>query len=173
MNYEEITDESGKNCGLQIPLVPERGYHLTYPDSPVKVKHLIKSEDRHLVLTPLSTGMRVTGFGEFSKMMSKPIEKRYLQLNTHMNGLIKDMRADQQEPTTWMGRRPTTPDSLPVIDLHPKHPHIGMVFGHQHLGLTQSPISAKLITAMFEGDKKNQTLKDFADIIEVFSAKRF
>ena len=170
---EEITDESGKNCGLQIPLVPERGYHLTYPDSPVKVKHLIKSEDRHLVLTPLSTGMRVTGFGEFSKMMSKPIEKRYLQLNTHMNGLIKDMRADQQEPTTWMGRRPTTPDSLPVIDLHPKHPHIGMVFGHQHLGLTQSPISAKLITAMFEGDKKNQTLKDFADIIEAFSATRF
>ena len=72
-----------------------------------------------------------------------------------------------------MGRRPTTPDSLPVIDLHPKYPQIGMVFGHQHLGLTQSPISAKIITAMFEGDKENQTLKDFEDILDNFAVTRF
>jgi glycine/D-amino acid oxidase-like deaminating enzyme len=174
---EEIRNEQGdieiKNSTLKIPLVPERGYHLTYPNSPVKFKHLIKSEDRHLVLTPLNTGMRVTGFGEFSKIMSKPVEKRYPQLNKHMDALIKDMHADQQKPTTWMGRRPTLPDSLPVIDLHPQYSQIGMVFGHQHLGLTQSPISAKLITAMFEGDESNQTLKDFEDVIESFAVTRF
>jgi len=169
----ELSDDSGDNCSLKIPLVPERGYHLTYPDSPVKFKHLIKSEDRHLVLTPLSTGMRVTGFGEFSKMMSLPVKKRSKQLNKHMDALIQDMNVQQQEPTTWMGRRPTTPDSLPVIDLHPQHPQLGMVFGHQHLGLTQSPISAKLITAMFEGDKTNQTLVDFDDVLETFAVDRF
>ncbi len=171
--YEEPGEGRGKPCGLAIPLVPERGYHLTYPNSPVKFKHLIKSEDRHVVLTPLSTGMRITGFGEFSKIDSKPVEKRYKQLNKHMDALIQDMNVQQQEPTTWMGRRPTTPDSLPVIDLHPQHPQLGMVFGHQHLGLTQSPISAKLITAMFEGDKSNQTLVDFDDVLETFSVTRF
>ena len=170
---EEVTNDKGEDSGLKIPLVPERGYHLTYPNSPVKFKHLIKSEDRHLVLTPLSTGMRVTGFGEFSKIMSKPIEKRYPQLNKHMNGLIENMQADKQQPTSWMGRRPTLPDSLPVIDLHPQYPQIGMVFGHQHLGLTQSPISAKIISAMFEGDKENETLKNFEDIIDAFSVTRF
>lgn len=158
---------------LKIPLVPERGYHLTYPNSPVTFKHLIKSEDRHLVLTPLSTGMRVTGFGEFSKLLSLPVKKRSQQLGKHMDGLIQGMNAQQQEPTAWMGRRPTTPDSLPVIDLHPQHPQLGMVFGHQHLGLTQSPISAKLITAMFEGDKTNQTLIDFDDVLETFAVTRF
>jgi len=171
--HEERGNEQGASCGLKIPLVPERGYHLTYPDSPVKFKHLIKSEDRHLVLTPLSTGMRVTGFGEFSKMMSLPVKKRSKQLNKHMDALIQDMNVQQQEPTTWMGRRPTTPDSLPVIDLHPQHPQLGMVFGHQHLGLTQSPISAKLITAMLEGDKSNQTLIDFDDVLETFAVTRF
>ena len=169
----ELSDDQGGNSSLKIPLVPERGYHLTYPDSPVKFKHLIKSEDRHLVLTPLSTGMRVTGFGEFSKMMSLPVKKRSKQLNKHMDALIQDMNVQQQEPTTWMGRRPTTPDSLPVIDLHPQHPQLGMVFGHQHLGLTQSPISAKLITAMLEGDKSNQTLVDFDDVLETFAVTRF
>ena len=161
------------NSRLKIPLVPERGYHLTYPNSPVKFKHLIKSEDRHLVLTPLSTGMRITGFGEFSKLFSMPVKKRNQQLNKHMDSLIQDMDVQQQEPTTWMGRRPTTPDSLPVIDLHPQHPQLGMVFGHQHLGLTQSPISAKLITAMIEGDKTNQTLIDFDDVLETFAVTRF
>ncbi len=171
---EELSSDSyGSNSSLKIPLVPERGYHLTYPDSPVKFKHLIKSEDRHLVLTPLSTGMRVTGFGEFSKMMSLPVKKRSKQLNKHMDALIQDMNVQQQEPTTWMGRRPTTPDSLPVIDLHPQYPQLGMVFGHQHLGLTQSPISAKLITAMLEGDKSNQTLIDFDDVLETFAVDRF
>ncbi len=170
---EEITDEQGNDRRLKIPLVAERGYHLTYPNSPVKFKHLIKSEDRHLVLTPLSTGMRVTGFAEFSKIDSKPIEKRYQQLNKHMNSLIRDMQPHKQEPTTWMGRRPTLPDSLPVIDLHPQYPQIGMVFGHQHLGLTQAPISAKIITAMFERDKEHQTLKDFDDIIDAFAVTRF
>ena len=169
----ELSKENGESSGLRIPLVPERGYHLTYPDSPIKFKHLIKSEDRHLVLTPLSTGMRVTGFGEFSRMMSLPVKKRSKQLNKHMDALIQDMNVQQQEPTAWMGRRPTTPDSLPVIDLHPQHQQFGMVFGHQHLGLTQSPISAKLITAMLEGDKSNQTLVDFNDVLETFAVTRF
>jgi D-amino-acid dehydrogenase len=47
-----------------------------------------------------------------------------------------------------MGIRPTLPDSLPIIDLHPKHTNIGMVFGHHHLGVTQAAISAQLITDM-------------------------
>ena len=170
---EEINDGETAACGINIPLVPERGYHLTYPNSPVKFKHLLKSEDRHLVLTPLSTGMRITGFGEFSKLFSLPVKKRSKQLNKHMNALIHEMNVEQQEPTEWMGRRPTTPDSLPVIDLHPNHPQLGMVFGHQHLGLTQSPISAKLITAMIEGDKTQQVLKDFDDVLGTFSATRF
>ena len=172
-NSEEQSEEQSATCGLKIPLVPERGYHLTYPNSLVKFKHLIKSEDRHLVLTPLSTGMRITGFGEFSKLISMPVKKRSKQLNKHMDALIQDMKVQQQKPTTWMGNRPTTPDSLPVIDLHPQHPELGLVFGHQHLGLTQSPISAKLITAMLEGDESNQTLKDFDDVLETFAVTRF
>lgn len=170
---EKQSNETSKTAGLKIPLVPERGYNLTYPDSPVKFKHLIKSEDRNVVLTPLSTGMRIVGFGEFSKLSSMPVKKRSQQLNKHMDALIQDMNVQQQEPSSWMGHRPTTPDSLPVIDLHPQHPQLGMVFGHHHLGLTQAPISAKLITAMIEGDKSDQTLQDFADVIETFSVTRF
>ncbi|MEB8432524.1 FAD-dependent oxidoreductase [Cocleimonas sp. KMM 6892] len=162
-----------EQLGLDIPLVAERGYHLTFPQSPVKFKRLIMSADRHVMLTPLKTGMRITGFAEFANVDSKPVAKRYDTLSKHINEIIPNFEADKQQPSKWMGNRSTLPDSLPVIDLHPQHPQIGMVFGHQHLGLTQAPISAKIITALIDGDKNNQTLADFKDVLSSFSVNRF
>jgi D-amino-acid dehydrogenase len=72
-----------------------------------------------------------------------------------------------------MGIRPTLPDSVPVIDLHPQHPQIGMVFGHHHLGMTQAPISAQLITAMISDDTESKVLNAFADHIGDYSVSRF
>jgi D-amino-acid dehydrogenase len=43
----------------------------------------------------------------------------------------------------WMGRRPATPDSLPVIGAHPQDPRIVFAFGHGHLGLTLSAVTAR------------------------------
>ena len=162
-----------EELNLKIPLETERGYHLTFPDSPVKFKHLISSKDRNIFLTPLNNGMRITGFAEFSNVDSKPVEKRYRTLKYHIETILPGMTENKQEPTAWMGRRSTFPDSLPVIDLHPKYPQIGMVFGHQHLGLTQAPISAKIITAMIEGNNQNQTLIDFKGLLKSLSVTRF
>lgn len=162
-----------EDLGLKVPLVAERGYHLTFPDSSVKFKRMILSVDRNVMLTPLKTGMRVTGFAEFANIDSKPVEKRYKTLSNHLDAVIQNMGCDKQQPSKWMGNRSTLPDSLPVIDLHPEHPQIGMVFGHQHLGLTQAPISAKIITAMIEGDEQNQTLIDFRKVLKCFSVTRF
>lgn len=175
---------------LHIPLVPERGYHLTFIDNDIdnsadnnidnniKTKHIIMSAERNVALTPLSTGMRITGFGEFSTLKSATVTKRYQRLRQHINEMIKGMQAQQQTPETWIGSRPTLPDSLPVIDTHPQYSQLGMVFGHQHLGVTQAPISAKIIVAlmnraMMNGEESDQTLANFEDVIESFAVDRF
>ena len=172
---EQLNNESKHK--LNIPLTPERGYHLTFFNSPIKYKHIIMSQDRHIALTPLSTpkgtAMRITGFGEFSKINTKTITKRYQTLRVHINALINGMDTVQQEPETWIGMRPTLPDSLPVIDTHPQYPQLGMVFGHQHLGVTQAPISAKIIVALMNKEESEQTLADFEDVIESFAVDRF
>jgi D-amino-acid dehydrogenase len=51
----------------------------------------------------------------------------------------------------WMGRRPSTPDSLPVISRHPADPRIVFAFGHGHLGLTLSAVTARLVAALLDG----------------------
>jgi D-amino-acid dehydrogenase len=72
-----------------------------------------------------------------------------------------------------MGIRPTLPDSLPVIDLHPKYPQIGMVFGHHHLGVTQAAISAQLISALMTGLGANQMQESYFSNPNAFTVKRF
>jgi D-amino-acid dehydrogenase len=53
--------------------------------------------------------------------------------------------------TEWMGRRPATPDSLPVIGRDPRDPRIVFAFGHGHLGLTLSAVTARHVAALIAG----------------------
>ncbi|MBN8907043.1 MAG: FAD-binding oxidoreductase, partial [Rhodospirillales bacterium] len=51
----------------------------------------------------------------------------------------------------WMGYRPSTPDSLPVIGPSPRTPRVVYAFGHQHLGLTLGPITGRQVAALLGG----------------------
>jgi D-amino-acid dehydrogenase len=65
-----------------------------------------------------------------------------------------------------MGFRPSLPDSLPVIGPSRASPRIIYAFGHGHLGMTQSQVTAALVADMI-GSRK--TSFDAAP----FSAQRF
>ncbi|EDM56333.1 D-amino acid dehydrogenase, small subunit [Vibrio parahaemolyticus AQ3810] len=56
-----------------------------------------------------------------------------------------EITCKQQEK--WMGNRPSTIDSLPVID-QCFNGKVLLAFGHQHLGLTQAAITADLISEL-------------------------
>jgi D-amino-acid dehydrogenase len=51
----------------------------------------------------------------------------------------------------WMGYRPSTPDSLPVIGASPHAPTVFYAFGHQHLGLTLGAVTGRLIADLISG----------------------
>ena len=50
----------------------------------------------------------------------------------------------------WAGNRPCTPDSLPIIDRVPGE-EIFVATGHGHLGLTQGPVTGRLLDQMMAG----------------------
>lgn len=162
-----------KPLGLPVPLAAERGYHLTLPDAVHQPKHILESVERHVVLSSLSSGLRIVGYGEYGRLNTKEKPQRHRQLGRHLQALIKDIDPGQQSISSWMGIRPTLPDSLPVIDLHPKHPKIGFVFGHHHIGVTQAAISARMITAMLSEGKTAKTLLPFKDSLGAYRVDRF
>jgi D-amino-acid dehydrogenase len=62
----------------------------------------------------------------------------------------------------WMGRRPTVPDTLPIIGPAPRHANLWLAFAHSHMGLTMGPISGQLIANFVSGDEQPFAVSPYA-----------
>jgi D-amino-acid dehydrogenase len=62
-------------------------------------------------------------------------------------------RLDGQGASVWMGCRPSTPDSLPVIGPARRVANVVYAFGHGHTGLTGAPVTAELVAHWLLGEK--------------------
>ncbi|WP_353367014.1 FAD-dependent oxidoreductase [Acidovorax sp. FG27] len=132
--------------GTRVPLDTERGYHLMLPHEHGRLPFPVTSLERKFIMTPMSGGLRLAGTVEFAGLDSPARMKRAWQLHRLSEGLFhRDL--DAKDATTWMGRRPSLPDSLPVID-QVCDGRVLLAFGHQHLGLTQAAITAEWIAQL-------------------------
>jgi len=148
--------------GDGIPLETERGYNTTLPADAFDVKRQLVFPGHGFVVTPLSTGLRVGGAVELAKPQTSPNFGRARAMRTKMRRYVPSLPEGGKE---WMGRRPSTPDSVPVISRHPKDERIVFAFGHGHLGLTLSAVTARRVADLVAG-------RDTADL-SPFDIARF
>lgn len=148
--------------GVSVPLDTERGYHLMLPAETGRLQLPVSSADRRFVMTPMDAGLRLAGTVEYAGLDLPPDMRRARNLLPLANGLVR-MPLDARDASEWMGFRPTTADSLPVIDRVGK---VMLAFGHHHLGLTQAASTAACVEALHFGETP-----PFA--LEPFSLKRF
>ncbi|UTV27863.1 NAD(P)/FAD-dependent oxidoreductase [Photobacterium atrarenae] len=137
-----------QQVGLSVPLEAERGYHLTIEAEHITLNHPIGSAERRFVMSPLDSGLRVVGITEIGGLTLPPLARGFAALRHHSRQLLRRLDDPALTVSEWMGHRPTLPDSLPVIDRHPTHPHLLFAFGNQHLGLTQAAVSAELVVSL-------------------------
>lgn len=147
--------------GLRIPLETERGYHLTIPALKGVLSRPVGSAERHCVVSPLSEGLRIVGFTELGGLSLPPVAKRFDSLRRHLDALLDIEGIAAAEAQSWMGFRPTLPDSLPVIDRHPAMPGLLLAFGHQHLGLTQAATTAEQLARLVTRQPPDFDLEPF------------
>lgn len=150
-----------KSLGIDVPLIAERGYHLNLKGGDKILNRPVCSMDRRVFLSPLDTGLRIVGISELSGTELPPQPARTAALRYHGKQLFPRYADLIDTATEWMGMRPTLPDSIPVIDTHPKLNNLGFAFGHQHLGLTQAAITGRLITSKILGDPLSIDLNPF------------
>ena len=79
---------------------------------------------------------------EFGALDDKKNDKVLKFLNRTLKMVFPEAGHPQK---TWVGFRPSVPDSLPVIGQSSKNPYIYYNFGHQHIGWSLGGISGKLI----------------------------
>jgi D-amino-acid dehydrogenase len=128
----------------------ERGYNTTLPHSATTLTREVIFAERKFVATPLAIGLRIGGAAEFAGLAAPANYKRSDALLRLARRYLPKL--DERDARQWMGQRPTTPDSLPVIGASPKNARVLYAFGHGHLGLTQSAVTGEMVGHLLSGD---------------------
>jgi glycine/D-amino acid oxidase-like deaminating enzyme len=141
-----------RGLGCVAPLQAERGYHLTLAGGGDRLQRPVTFHAESCVATPMGADLRLAGTVEFADDEAAPNWRRAQRL-----GAIAARYFEKPLPlegaTRWVGSRPSLPDSLPAIGVLGGHRCIGYAFGHQHLGLTQAAISARLLVSLMRGER--------------------
>ncbi|NVJ93331.1 MAG: FAD-binding oxidoreductase [Methylocystaceae bacterium] len=136
-----------EKMGYRLTMAYERGYHMHYAlNEASQLSRPVYDVDGGYVMAPMAQGLRVTTGVELSDIDAP---HKYAQ----QTGAEKAARealsfGERLEETPWMGARPTLPDSRPIIGALPGQDKVWFAFGHQHIGLSTGPGTAKVLGAL-------------------------
>jgi D-amino-acid dehydrogenase len=135
--------------GISVPLETERGYHAMLFDPEVMPALPISNKTRAFGVTPMEDGLRVAGTVEIAGLDAPPNEERAKALVQHARRMFPALTGAQVR--YWMGFRPSTPDSLPVLGPATGRHGLHFAFGHGHFGMTGGPPSGRLVARLITG----------------------
>jgi len=135
--------------GHKVALESQRGYHVSVKNPNVTLNNILSVGHKKVSITPMSSGLRVSGTVEFSGTQALPDYRRADILVPILKDLMPKLEV--HETSEWAGHRPCTPDSLPVIGRSPKIANALFAFGHGHQGLMGSAPTGRMISELVMG----------------------
>ena len=146
--------------GLDVPLETERGYHIELWDPSMTPRGPTMVSAGKFVMTPMEGRLRLAGIVELGGLDAPPSRAPFRLLEANLARLFPGLT--WREKTEWMGHRPATPDSLPVIGPVPGAAGAYLGYGHQHVGLTGGPKTGRLLAQMIAGRAPNIDMTPYA-----------
>jgi len=146
------TPRLARRLRLRLPVQPGKGYHL---DVDIPLQHrprlpLVLVDDR-IFVTPIGDRLRLAGTMELSGFNLKQRAARLDALAAGAGRYLAEIDPDRIRER-WCHLRPMPPDGLPIIGPVPGSPRIWIATGHGMLGLTQGPITGKLVAQGISGE---------------------
>ena len=142
-----------RELGDKVSVMAERGYHVMLPKPDPAPRLSLLAGDENVSISTLDSGLRMTTMAEFTDIEAPPDHERALRVFRRAAGLLRGVSMDVQ--SRWMGSRPSTPDSLPVIGRSPSAGNVIYAFGHGHLGLTFGAVTSALVAQLARGETPN------------------
>lgn len=147
----------------ELPIRPKKGQLLITDRYPGKVQHQLVelgyvTSAHHsngpsvaFNLQPRPTGQLLIGSSRQFDDTSSDLDADMLtQMLERALSYIPDL-AQLNAIRCWTGLRAATPDSLPLLGPHPKREGLWLAVGHEGLGITTAPASARLLAAHITG----------------------
>ncbi|WP_084462839.1 NAD(P)/FAD-dependent oxidoreductase [Oceanibaculum pacificum] len=137
--------------GAPVPLDTERGYHLNLklPEGAPSVGRPTYIADDSFVLAPMQDGLRLTSGVELAGLDAPGDFTRIRRMLALADRSLPGLKAEVTRE--WLGFRPSTPDSKPVIGRSPRYANTVLAFGHGHMGLSLGPFTGRLVADLIAG----------------------
>lgn len=143
-------------AGDRVPLDTERGYHVEWDMPQARLTRPSCVMARGFYLCPMAGRLRAVGTVELGGLSAPPSPHRIAKLVEGARSVFPDL--PETPDRTWMGFRPSMPDSLPVIGPSRAGPEVLHAYGHGHLGVTLAPVTAGIIADLVAGRPATRAL---------------
>lgn len=134
-----------KMIGDEFPLDTERGYHILFDTDIKLINRPVAWSESGFYLIQIHNGIRAAGTVEIAGLKKPPNRKRLQMIERQSRKVLPQLGSIK---STWMGRRPTLPDSLPIIGKSTKNENVIYAFGHQHIGWTLGAVTGKIVDSI-------------------------
>jgi D-amino-acid dehydrogenase len=149
--------------GLRLPVESGKGYAIDVAPSPVQLRRPTYLSERRVAVTPLPDRLRLSGTMELGGRDDRISRVRVRGIEQSARRLLRGWAESEAMTTTYRaGRRPVTPDGLPVIGPLPRHDNVWVVSGHAMLGVTLGPRTGELVADGIVNGDVDPVLRPFA-----------
>jgi len=139
-----------EGLGMRVPMGFERGYHMHFaPQGDARLNRPIYDTGGGYVMSPMAQGLRLTTGVELNACDAPKKPAQLAQALAAAKEAFPVGAALEDEP--WLGRRPTLPDSRPIIGQAPGRKGLWLAFGHQHIGFSSGPATGRILADLMTG----------------------
>ena len=131
-----------RSLDIRLPIYPVMGYSLTAPLGPKPPEVAVTDAAYKTVFSRIGDQIRIAGFADFGIASEERRRQRVQDLIRTVRKLIPDVADYSRIESTWIGARPATPSSLPIVR-QSKVPGIYLNMGHGMFGWTLSAGAAQ------------------------------
>ncbi|MCE5209436.1 MAG: FAD-binding oxidoreductase [Chloroflexi bacterium] len=157
----------GEKIGLKIPISPRKGHLIVtapMPENLFRVKTILSAGYLESVkagnniavavnVEQTKNGNLLIGssrqFVGFDRSVDPKVISLMAERTLHVFPFLKQVNAIR----TWTGFRPYTPDLTPIIGEVDAFPNLYLASGHEGLGITEGPVTGKLISQLITGGR--------------------
>ena len=136
-----------KALDVKLPIYPVMGYSLTAPLGEHPPEVAITDAGYKIVFSRIADQIRIAGFADFGIASEERRRQRVQELIKTARTLIPEIADYSSIKSTWIGARPATPSSLPIVRAA-KVPGVYLNMGHGMFGWTLSAGAAQTLSEL-------------------------
>lgn len=150
-------------AGLNIPVVPGRGYSITLENSPNKLNHPAVLMEGRVALTPMDGNkIRFGGTMEITSTSQPPRMNRVKGIIAAVGRYFPDFEIPMpSEKDVWYGFRPCSADGLPYIGRSSHVSNLIIATGHAMVGMSLGAGTGKLVAEIANESKPSVDLNPY------------